>query len=70
MTRILQSARNGDARSTEILIRNMQGNVKKKINFRDEEGVTPLHYAARYNHLNVVKILIENGASMCMICGL
>ncbi|KAK3103049.1 hypothetical protein FSP39_016076 [Pinctada imbricata] len=57
-----QSARNGDARSTEILVRNITSNKRKKVNQRDEEGVTPLHYAARYNHLAVVKILVENEA--------
>ena len=65
---IIQSARDGDAISTEILIRNMHGNRQKKINMRDEDDVTPLHYAARYNHLSVVKVLVENGASMLQSC--
>ncbi|KAK3088028.1 hypothetical protein FSP39_013681 [Pinctada imbricata] len=42
----------------------MTGNRIKKINMRDEDDVTPLHYAARYDHLEVVKVLIENGANV------
>ncbi|KAJ8315243.1 hypothetical protein KUTeg_007393 [Tegillarca granosa] len=51
-----QSARNGDVRSTRILLQTMGGNVKKKINLRDEDDLTPLHYAARYNHLEVLNV--------------
>lgn len=28
------------------------------------EGMTPLMYAARYNRLGIIKILVENGAKM------
>lgn len=40
----------------------MGSNVKKKINMIDEDDLTPLHYAARYNHLGMVKLLVENHA--------
>ncbi len=30
----------------------------------DEDGLTPLHYAARYSHLQVVKLLVERGADV------
>lgn len=45
----------------------MGGNVKKKINLKDEDDLTPLHYAARYNHLEVVQLLIESGAGRCRL---
>ena len=38
-------------------------NVKKKVNQHDEEGLSALHYAARYNHYPVVVMLINAGAS-------
>lgn len=40
----------------------MGSNVKKKINQYDEDDLTPLHYASRYNFLGVVKLLVDNGA--------
>jgi len=40
----------------------MGSHVKKKINVLDEDDLTPLHYAARYNHLNMVRLLLENHA--------
>lgn len=46
----------------DILLRSITGNVKKKINMRDEEGVTAMHYAARYNQYEIVKILQSYGA--------
>ncbi|ESN91081.1 hypothetical protein HELRODRAFT_182236 [Helobdella robusta] len=30
----------------------------------DEEGYTALHYAARYNQIDVMKLLVENGADV------
>lgn len=59
-----QCARNGDTRSMQILLGNMGGNVKKKINVQDEDNLTPLHYAARYNQLDVLKLLVENHADI------
>ena len=59
---VLQCARNGDTRSMQILLGNMGSNVKKKINVQDEDDLTPLHYAARYNQLEVLKLLVENHA--------
>lgn len=46
----------------DILLHSITGNVKKKINMRDEEGVTAMHYAARYNQYEIVKILQSYGA--------
>ena len=41
----------------------MIGRDKKKLNKKDNENTTALHYAVRYNHMSIVKLLIENGAS-------
>jgi len=49
------------------LLGSLQGNVKKKVNAHDEEDVSTLHYAARYNHHPLVKMLVEYGASKCLI---
>lgn len=57
-----QCARDGDEYNMKILLRHMGSNVKKKINQFDEDDLTPLHYAARYNFLGVVKLLVESGA--------
>ena len=57
-----QCARDGDEYNMKILLRHMGSNVKKKINQYDEDDLTPLHYAARYNFLAVVKLLVEHGA--------
>ncbi|CAN4121483.1 unnamed protein product [Withania somnifera] len=40
--------------------------VKRMLDTFDEEGDTPLHHAARGEHLDVIKLLIASGASACM----
>ncbi|KAH9498505.1 Transient receptor putative cation channel sub A member 1 [Bulinus truncatus] len=59
-----QCARDGDESNMRVLLRSLGLNVKKKINQYDEDGLTPLHYAARYNHLSVVKVLVDAGADV------
>ncbi|KAL4233750.1 hypothetical protein ACF0H5_008430 [Mactra antiquata] len=58
-----QCARMDDVESAKILLSNM-GNDIKKINELDKDGLTPLHYAARYHQLHIVKLLVEKGASL------
>ena len=62
----LQAARDGRA---EIINYRMfklgrSGTTRrfKTLNKLDDDGVSPLHYAVRYGHINVVKLLVENGA--------
>lgn len=43
------------------------GNVRKKVNAADDEGLTALHYASRYNHYGVVRQLVEAGGSKQLI---
>ena len=46
------------------LLQNLTGNVRKKVNLHDDEELSALHYASRYNHLKIVQLLVEAGASM------
>ena len=40
-----------------------QQQKKKRLNAKDESKLTPIHYAARYNHYHMIQFLITNGAS-------
>ena len=40
----------------------MLGKGNKKINKKDQENTTAMHYAVRYNHLHIVKSLLDYGA--------
>ncbi|XP_076466512.1 transient receptor potential cation channel subfamily A member 1 homolog [Babylonia areolata] len=59
-----QCARDGDEYNMKILLRQLGHAVKRRINQLDEDELTPLHYAARYNFLPVVKLLVESGADV------
>lgn len=37
--------------------------IHKRLAAKDAERHTPLHYAARYNHFDMCKFLVELGAS-------
>jgi len=39
-------------------------NSKTRVNDVNEDGYAPLHYAARYNRLDVVEILVKAGAGL------
>lgn len=56
-----QAARDGrlDIVKNKLTKRRVQ-NVNKK----DEENMTALHYAVRFNHLEIVQFLVSKGASM------
>ncbi|KAL8579599.1 hypothetical protein ACOMHN_025552 [Nucella lapillus] len=59
-----QCARDGDEHNMKILLRHLGSAVKRRINQLDEDELTPLHYAARYNFLGVVKLLVDSGADV------
>lgn len=51
----------------EGMVEVLQDAIKKKkaiVNAKDENGWTPLHEGARSGHLEVVKLLVENGADV------
>ncbi|XP_041463333.1 transient receptor potential cation channel subfamily A member 1 homolog isoform X1 [Lytechinus variegatus] len=59
-----QLARDGDAITLKRLINQISKNRRRTLNALDENGISPLHYAARYNHLAVVKMLVDSGADV------
>ena len=59
---VCQAARDGKADVIEHKVQNVGGDKAKLLNKRDEANNTPLHYAVRYGHVNVVKLLSEFGA--------
>ena len=56
-----QAARDGKRELVERRLEKL-GKGSKKINKRDQDNTTALHYAVRYNHLHIVKLLLEYGA--------
>nr|XP_047128806.1 transient receptor potential cation channel subfamily A member 1-like isoform X2 [Hydra vulgaris]XP_047128807.1 transient receptor potential cation channel subfamily A member 1-like isoform X2 [Hydra vulgaris] len=58
-----QAARDGKLDIVEKYLK-LYGKDKKKLNKKDEENTTALHYAVRYGHFPIVKILVENGANV------
>ena len=56
-----QAARDGKCELVERRLEKL-GKGNKKINKRDQDNTTALHYAVRYNHLHIVRLLLEYGA--------
>ncbi|XP_074658298.1 transient receptor potential cation channel subfamily A member 1 homolog isoform X1 [Tubulanus polymorphus] len=60
-----QCARDGNVDSLRRLLDQMsKGQLKKRINWHDENKLSALHYAARYDHYLIVKLLVERGANV------
>ncbi|XP_048240280.1 transient receptor potential cation channel subfamily A member 1 homolog [Haliotis rufescens] len=57
-----QCARYGDESNMQTALQGISGLLKKKVNALDHKFLTPLHYAIRYNHFSVVKLLVDAGA--------
>ena len=38
--------------------------LRKRVNDLDEKKLTPLHYAARYSHVEIIDLLLELGAEI------
>lgn len=58
---MLFSAFNGDKDRVKTLI-DKANNAREAVNAPDNSGYTSLHYAARNGHIDVCKILLQNGA--------
>ena len=63
---LFQIARDGNEVVMEKALARLAGNPKK-INQHDDEQLSPLHYAARYNHVKIVQLLVKYGASKIFI---
>ena len=63
-----QMAREGYRQSMEILLTERLSMNKKKrdrlINSFDKNRIAPLHYAARYDHVDIMELLIKYGANV------
>ena len=57
---MFQCARNGYTEEVRTLLKDPH--VLADINNVDEEHQAALHYAARYNHYEIVKLLVEHKA--------
>jgi ankyrin repeat protein len=64
-----QCARDGNVDNMRRILDQLSPNqIKRRINQHDEDILSPLHYASRYNHINIVKLLVERGASKYTVC--
>ena len=54
----------GHADVVKSLLKWKKNAVQELINSKDEKGSTPMHYAAKGNNLEIVKVLKENGAKI------
>ena len=57
---LIQAARDGRL----DIVKNKLAKPRRDVNMKDDENSTALHYAVRFNHLEIVKHLIKKGASM------
>ena len=65
MYQYLQLAREGDFKPIQhILFKLGLVKAKKIVNQLDSNKISALHYAARYDHLPIVELLVEHGADI------
>jgi len=60
-----QRARDGETYELHAMLKSLPDQQRRRIlnSSTDEEGVTALHLAARHNHYEVCKLLIDYGSS-------
>ena len=59
-----QLARDGDTETIKLWFAESRNDPIKFINKLDEKKLSPLHYAARHSNIEVMKLLVENGADI------
>ena len=59
----LKAVKNGDSFAVQKLLNQETSSNLLKLDFKEGDYDTPLHYACKYGHFEVVKLLLENGAS-------
>lgn len=64
VTCFIQAAKSGKLHIVRKKVEKQQCNMKQYVNMKDERNTTALHYAVLFNHIDIVKYLIEKGASM------
>ncbi len=58
-----QLCRDGDLKTVKSLLSKIKDSkLRKVINQLDPNKISALHYASRYDHLSLVKLLVEKGA--------
>ncbi len=62
---LVKAAKNGDFQNVKDLL----GNDPSKIDAKDEEGYTALHWACMRAHWDIAKYLIEKGADLNVVGG-
>jgi len=62
---IVESAKNGDFQS----VKNILENDPSKLDIKDEDGYTALHWACMRAHWDITKYLIEKGADLNVVGG-
>ena len=69
----MQVAKEGDLALLKNEIEDLRDNVateediSKVLGVTDAHHLTPLHYAVKYQHVDIVRILLKNGAGMLAI---
>lgn len=58
------AARDGNVERVQEIVEGRNGQVKVSINTQNAIGQTPIHLAAKWGRLNVIKFLIEAGADL------
>ncbi|XP_033635280.1 transient receptor potential cation channel subfamily A member 1 homolog isoform X2 [Asterias rubens] len=59
---IHQAARDGEVETMRRYLEQIGSNKRRRVNKLDENNLSALHYAARYNHIEIVKLLIKHQA--------
>ncbi|XP_076812155.1 uncharacterized protein LOC143459076 isoform X2 [Clavelina lepadiformis] len=60
-----QVARDGNIMLMKAILKRMTPmRAKRKLNKKDRDKFTPLHYAARYNHFEMCELLLQYGANL------
>ena len=60
---VWQLARDGNVTDIQILL-NSSEDSQKSVNQLDSKYLSPLHYATKYLHLEMIKLLINYGANV------
>ena len=59
---LIEAVKSGNLAEVESVL----GNDSSLINGKDENRMTPLHWAAKNGHIGIVRFLLANGAVRCL----